>query len=131
MYGIGSSRLTTFFTDCLDLARIALEELGCDIGIGLGRNSIHVDLRGQLTSWRYEGAELSENEFDQWVRDTCQQLGRRHSERAEYSERVLPKIIGPEVYVATDEAPAFYIERSSRSCHYVYSSERGMGTSAR
>ncbi|WP_217497639.1 D-Ala-D-Ala carboxypeptidase family metallohydrolase, partial [Methanosarcina mazei] len=103
----------------LDLARIALEELGCDIGIGLGRNSIHVDLRGQLTSWRYEGAELSENEFDQWVRDTCQQLGRRHSERAEYSERVLPKIIGPEVYVATDEAPAFYIEIGPNSYYAV------------
>jgi len=103
----------------LDLARIALEELGCDIGIGLGRNSIHVDLRGQLTSWRYEGAELSENEFDQWVRDTCRQLGQRRSERAEYSERVVPNIMGPVIYAADDEAPTFYIELGPNSYYAV------------
>ncbi|MGB9927608.1 MAG: S8 family serine peptidase [Methanosarcina sp.] len=98
----------------LDLARIALEELGCDIGIGLGRNSIHVDLRGQLATWRYEGAELNENDFDQWVRETCRQLGRIRSKKAEekieFSERITPKIMGPEVYASGNEAPTFYIE---------------------
>jgi hypothetical protein len=94
----------------LDLARIALEELGCAIGIGLGRNSIHVDLRGQLASWRYDGAALSESEFDQWVRDTCSQLGRQRTMRAEYAERVVPTIIGPERYAVDNEAPTFYID---------------------
>lgn len=95
----------------LELARIALQELGCDIGIGLGRNSIHVDLRDQLTSWRYDGAELSEDEFDQWVRNTCQQLNRRRNARQagrrEFGDRIGPAIAGPEQYSKQAEAPAF------------------------
>ena len=61
----------------LELAAIAIEELGCNIGIGLDKSSIHIDLRGQLASWRYRGAALTDSEFDQWVQDMCSQAGRR------------------------------------------------------
>jgi subtilisin family serine protease len=94
----------------LELAQIALEELGCAIGIGLGRNSIHVDLRGQRASWRYAGAELSESEFDEWVRETCRQLDRQRTLRMATADAQLPTIIGPERYAADDEAPTFYID---------------------
>jgi len=93
----------------LELAQIALEELGCDIGIGLGRNGIHVDLRGQLASWGYEGAELTEREFDQWVGNTCQQLSKWRSLRREFADRVVPTITGPEQYHKRNEAPTFYL----------------------
>lgn len=55
----------------LELARLALDEFGCNIGIGLGKNGIHIDVRGTLAIWVYEGAELSEPEFDAWVREIC------------------------------------------------------------
>ncbi|NPV63857.1 MAG: S8 family serine peptidase [Methanotrichaceae archaeon] len=94
----------------LEMARIVLEELGCEIGLGLGKNSIHVDLRGQLASWRYEGSEMNEDEFDKWVRDTCRQIGQRNVTKKEYAERVVPIIIGPESYEASNDAPSFYIQ---------------------
>jgi hypothetical protein len=55
----------------LDFAGIALQELGCNIGIGLGQNYIHVDLRGTRASWVYPGAALSEGDFDTWVQQQC------------------------------------------------------------
>lgn len=99
----------------LQLARLALEEIGCDIGIGLGKNSIHVDVRGASTSWVYEGAELDEGEFDQWVRETCEELRRSRLAR---NSRLLdkeplpapPTITGPDTHSAKAEPPVFAIE---------------------
>ncbi|MDH3733772.1 MAG: S8 family serine peptidase [Gemmatimonadota bacterium] len=53
----------------LELAEVVLDVFGFDIGIGLGSSIVHVDLRGTLASWTYSGAELSESEFDDWVRE--------------------------------------------------------------
>ena len=53
----------------LELAEEALAVLGADIGIGLGANIIHVDLREDPASWTYSGAELDEADFDAWVRE--------------------------------------------------------------
>ena len=55
----------------LDLARLALLTMGCDIGVGLGPRTIHVDVRGELTTWTYEGAPLSEAAFDAWALTQC------------------------------------------------------------
>ena len=55
----------------LDLARLALLTLGCDIGLGLGPRTLHVDVRGELTTWTYEGAPLSEVAFDAWALTQC------------------------------------------------------------
>lgn len=55
----------------LELARLALAEMGCDIGIGLHENTIHVDVRGELTSWTYEGAQMTEPAFDAWTLVQC------------------------------------------------------------
>jgi len=94
----------------LELARIALEEMGCDIGIGLGKNTIHVDVRGTRASWRYKGAELSETEFDQFVTTTCRQLGRSVGDRTEYEERLGPAVAGPERWFAGGDPPEFHVE---------------------
>lgn len=55
----------------VELARSAVHAMGCGIGLGLGENTIHVDVRGYLTTWTYEGAPLSRSTFDQWIRDLC------------------------------------------------------------
>jgi hypothetical protein len=60
----------------IDLARHALEELGATIGIGLGTNYIHVDVRGNLATWTYEGATMSAAEFRTWANQIV--AGTRH-----------------------------------------------------
>ena len=45
--------------------------MGCGIGLGLGKNTIHVDVRGYLSTWTYPGAPLSERAFDAWVLNLC------------------------------------------------------------
>ncbi len=112
----------------LELAEAALEEIGCNIGIGLGKNSVHLDLRGTLTSWTYQGAVMDEAEFDRWVRDRCAQLNRYstraasamqfdvrgvtanqpHAARLESSRRHHPPvIIGPEIHHCSADPPTF------------------------
>ena len=108
----------------LELARFALEEIGCNIGIGLGQNSIHLDLRGNLASWTYEGAAMNEAEFDSWVRNLCTQLNRRadHNHevrRREVSLRQAPLITAPETYNANGESPSFLIMPGQNSFYAV------------
>ncbi len=55
----------------LYLARRVVDAMGCGIGLGLGRNTIHVDVRGTLATWTYPGAPLSEQAFDNWIRMLC------------------------------------------------------------
>jgi len=57
----------------LELARMALEEMGCEIGLGLGPRSLHVDVRGELATWTYEGADLPGPTFTAWVYAQCGQ----------------------------------------------------------
>ncbi len=57
-----------------ELAALALDVTECDIGIGLGRSFIHLDLRGYLASWVEEGAAMDEVTFDAWVRARCDAL---------------------------------------------------------
>jgi hypothetical protein len=57
----------------LELARFALEEMGCEIGLGLGPRSLHVDVRGELATWTYEDADLPGPTFTAWVYAQCGQ----------------------------------------------------------
>lgn len=59
----------------LDFAAAVLEVIGCRIGIGLGQNFIHIDVRGQLATWAEADAVMSEQAFDRWVRNRCSDLG--------------------------------------------------------
>lgn len=56
----------------LEVAALALEEMGPHIGIGLGAGTIHIELREDLKSWVYTGARLSHDEFSMWVHERTQ-----------------------------------------------------------
>jgi metacaspase-1 len=56
----------------LELAEIALDVIGCDIGIGLGPDYIGVDLRGTAATWVEPGADQTGSEFRAWVDQICQ-----------------------------------------------------------
>lgn len=92
----------------LELAELALEEMGCDIGIGLGETTIHVDVRGHLASWAYKNAELTEAEFDRWVQDRCRD--RRLASRSEIAARVQPTVTTSESIPGGSAPPVFYVE---------------------
>ncbi len=95
----------------LRLAELALEEMGCDIGIGLGQHSIHVDVRGTLASWAYEGAEMSESEFDAWVQQQCAGRTARDVSHARVPAEAAPMIVGPDTYDRTsDDPPTFHVQ---------------------
>lgn len=94
----------------LELAACALRNLGTGIGLGLGRNSLHVDVRGQTTSWVYEGAALSEAEFDAWVRTNAASRSRSERVRSEGLERGRPSITGPTTASAGGPPPTFSID---------------------
>lgn len=55
----------------LDLARLALQTLGCGIGLGLGPRTLHVDVRGELMTWTYPGAAMPNAAFDAWALAQC------------------------------------------------------------
>lgn len=56
----------------LELAHLAIRTLGCTVGLGLGANTLHLDIRGRLATWTYPGAPLSEGAFDLWILSLCQ-----------------------------------------------------------
>jgi hypothetical protein len=55
----------------IEVARAAIQTLGCGIGIGLGPTTVHIDVRGVLSTWTYRGAPLSETAFDLWILSMC------------------------------------------------------------
>jgi len=55
----------------LDLARLTLQTLGCEIGLGLGPRTLHVDVRGELMTWTYPGAAMPNAAFDAWALAQC------------------------------------------------------------
>lgn len=105
----------------LDLARKTMEVFGCNIGIGLGQNIVHVDLRGQMTSWVYDKAVMNKQEFNDWVQEQCTQINR-------FIVRSMPRnaqelklsVTGPESYfVHKNEAPSFYITTPESHPYYA------------
>jgi hypothetical protein len=55
----------------LELSELALDVLGCNIGLGLGPDFIGFDLRGSQASWVESGADLSGQQFREWVDQQC------------------------------------------------------------
>lgn len=55
----------------IQLARVVLDAIGCDIGIGLLRNAVHLDLRGHRATWTRPGASMDAEAFGEWVAQTC------------------------------------------------------------
>ncbi len=94
----------------LEMAEVALRTLGPTIGVGLGARTIHLDTSGELATWTYEGAELSESDFDRWARETAGESdGRIERERRESSDRGAPQAEGPLEWRLGDEVPAFLL----------------------
>lgn len=92
----------------LELAEEALAVLGADIGIGLGANIIHVDLRESPASWTYSGAELDESHFDAWVRE--RRGSRTNQGRSEAAPLDgWPAVDAPSTWVRGAGAPALRI----------------------
>ena len=56
----------------LEVAALALDEMGPHVGIGLGAGTIHIELREDLQSWVYTGARLTDSEFAAWVHERTQ-----------------------------------------------------------
>lgn len=93
----------------LEVAALALQHLGSEIGLGLGETSTHVDLRGALTTWVYTGAELSEKEFDEWARREARRRHGLRGERSESTHRDGPTVEGPLEWPADRGAPEFLV----------------------
>lgn len=55
----------------IDLAAEALAVFGCNIGIGLGKNIVHLDLRGSRASWVYKDTPMTDSAFEKWVKEQC------------------------------------------------------------
>lgn len=55
----------------LEIAVSAIQAMGCGIGLGLGRNTVHVDVRGYLKTWTYPGAPLGDGAFHRWILALC------------------------------------------------------------
>ncbi len=55
----------------LEVAEAALDVQGCGIGLGLGANFLHVDVRDFPASWVRPGAALPEADFDLWMLERC------------------------------------------------------------
>jgi subtilisin family serine protease len=96
----------------LDIAKAALESIKSDIGIGLGPTSVHIDIGGSFSTWVYQGAEMTDDQFATWARALRTNRATRTDERLqEVSTRGLPTIDGPELLDRTDPAPAFRINQ--------------------
>ena len=105
-----------------DLARLALETLGCRIGIGLGANSIEIDVRGSLATWVLPGAAMSAQQFDSFVSDICPVNRDRLSRSGFGADSVAetkPEITGPETANALGPAPEFRIVPGRNSYYAV------------
>lgn len=55
----------------IELAEAVVDAIGCEVGIGLGRGYVHIDLRGYLATWTYPEAAIDEAVFDARIRERC------------------------------------------------------------
>lgn len=96
----------------VDVAKAALESIDGDIGLGLGPTSVHIDVGGSFSTWVYDGAAMTDDQFASWARGLRASRTTRSDEaRQEVSTRGLPSIDGPEQLGRADAAPAFRINQ--------------------
>lgn len=97
----------------LDVARAALEALGCSIGIGLGETFVHVDVRGELASWTGEGAAMDEEMFDAWAPLVCSGADPEEIEAILFPPAEPPVLVSAEQYEPELRAYARLMRRRS------------------
>lgn len=96
----------------IDVAKAALESIDGDIGLGLGPTSVHIDVGGSFSTWVYDGAAMSDDQFASWARGLRASRSTRSDERLqEVSTRGLPTIDGPELLGRADPPPSFRINQ--------------------
>ncbi len=93
-----------------DIAQAALEAIEQDIGIGLGPSSVHIDVAGSFSTWVYEGAAMSDDQFASWARGLRANRSDRSDEPLrEVASRGRPTIDGPELRARSDPPPEFLV----------------------
>ncbi len=98
-----------------NLARRVIEAFNCQLGIGMKRRSLIVELRSSLNSWVESGAAMTEQAFDEFVRETCNNM-RSNTGRI---DSILPYIVGPEDYHAGNEPPTLKVHLGTQSFYGV------------
>jgi len=95
----------------LDVARAALASSQGDIGVGLGPTSISVDVAGRYTTWVYDGASMTDEQFATWARGVRdERLDRSERTGEEFAMRLRPTIIGPDRAYRDGPPPRFRLE---------------------
>ncbi len=93
-----------------DIAKAALEAIEQEIGIGLGPTSVHIDVAGSFSTWVYEGAAMTDDQFASWARGLRTSRSTRSEEPLqEVATRRRPTIDGPELLGRSDPAPLFRV----------------------
>ncbi len=96
----------------LNIAKAALESIHEDIGLGLGPTSVHIDVGGSFSTWVYEGAVMTDDQFASWARGLRASRSARTDEpMQEVATRGLPTIDGPELLGRADPPPGFRINQ--------------------
>ena len=103
-----------------DLVRFTLQTLGCGIGVGLGANSIEIDV-GSPGTWVLPGSAMSAEQFEDFVSEICP--GNRSRNRIDrvvrHSTPQKPEITGPETANAAGPAPEFRVVPGRNSYYAV------------
>ena len=56
----------------LDIAKTAIRECGCNIGVGVANSYAHIDVRGRYASWDYDkNSNVLENAIDRYRSQRC------------------------------------------------------------
>lgn len=94
----------------LEIARVALETIDVDFGLGLGRTTVHVNRAGRKDFFAYEDAAMTTEQFRAWAEGIVSSRGERKDRGVvELTDRMRPTIDGPRVVTRQGPAPTFRI----------------------
>ncbi len=80
-----------------DIARAALEAITDSFSLGLGASCVYIDVAGRSSLFTFEGASMTDDEFETWAQGIRRRSrnGRSERSRREFGERTRPVIAGP------------------------------------
>lgn len=93
----------------IDIARAALLSVDEEMGLGLGPTSLHLNVAGAFSTWVYEGASMSEDEFASFARSIRASRAEGVERSVEFADRSAPDVQGPMRYPRGKIAPSFSI----------------------
>lgn len=93
----------------IDIARAALLSVDEEIGLGLGPTSLHLNVAGAFSTWVYEGAPMSDDEFASFARSIRASRLDVVERSVELADRSAPDVQGPMRYPRGKIAPTFAI----------------------